>query len=149
MCNGCYGATASRLGQILGYYRELPVCRVSDSGGEPGPYADTIPHLAYMIFQGMFAAITPALITGAFAERMKFKTFLLFGLLWATFVYDPLALAGSGEGRLDRCPGRWISAAFFCGAYQLWRLGPCVPLSWADAVAFRQNIWLHMACRSR
>jgi Amt family ammonium transporter len=44
-----------------------------------------------MIFQGMFAAITPALITGAFAERMKFKAFLLFGLLWAVFVYDPLA----------------------------------------------------------
>jgi Amt family ammonium transporter len=60
-------------------------------GGEPGPYAKTIPHLAYMIFQGMFAAITPALITGAFAERMKFKTFLVFGLLWATFIYDPLA----------------------------------------------------------
>ena len=60
-------------------------------GGEPGPYAKTIPHLAYMIFQGMFAAITPALITGTFAERMKFATFLVFGLLWATFVYDPLA----------------------------------------------------------
>ena len=44
-----------------------------------------------MMFQGMFAAITPALITGAFAERMKFKTFLVFSLLWATFIYDPLA----------------------------------------------------------
>jgi Amt family ammonium transporter len=51
-----------------------------------------------MIFQGMFAAITPALITGAFAERMKFKTFLLFGLLWATFVYDPLAHWVWGKG---------------------------------------------------
>ena len=60
-------------------------------GGEPGPYAKTIPHLAYMIFQGMFAAITPALITGTFAERMKFAPFLVFGLLWATLVYDPLA----------------------------------------------------------
>jgi Amt family ammonium transporter len=44
-----------------------------------------------MIFQGMFAAITPALITGTFAERMKFTPFLVFGLLWATLVYDPLA----------------------------------------------------------
>jgi len=54
-------------------------------------YAATIPHQAYMIFQAMFAVITPALITGAFAERMKFSSFLVFILLWATFVYDPLA----------------------------------------------------------
>jgi Amt family ammonium transporter len=44
-----------------------------------------------MIFQMMFAVITPALITGAFAERFKFKTYLVFLILWATFVYDPLA----------------------------------------------------------
>lgn len=44
-----------------------------------------------MIFQGMFAIITPALITGAFAERMKFKSFLIFTLIWATLVYDPVA----------------------------------------------------------
>jgi len=58
-----------------------------------GPYADyagTIPHQAFMIFQAMFAIITPALIIGAFAERMKFSAFLVFTLLWATFVYDPL-----------------------------------------------------------
>jgi Amt family ammonium transporter len=54
-------------------------------------YAATIPHQAYMIFQMMFAIITPALITGAFAERMKFSTFLVFTLLWATLVYDPVA----------------------------------------------------------
>src|SRR5579884_4094648 len=54
-------------------------------------YAATVPHQAYMIFQLMFAIITPALMTGAFAERMKFPTFLLFALLWATFIYDPLA----------------------------------------------------------
>ncbi len=53
-------------------------------------YAATIPHNVFMIFQCMFAVITPALITGAFAERMKFKAFLLFSLLWATFVYNPL-----------------------------------------------------------
>ena len=58
-----------------------------------GSYADysaTIPHQAFMIFQAMFAIITPALIIGAFAERMKFSAFLIFTLLWATFVYDPL-----------------------------------------------------------
>ncbi|MBN2034021.1 MAG: ammonium transporter [Deltaproteobacteria bacterium] len=61
-------------------------------GMEPSSqYAPTIPHLAFMIFQCMFAVITPALITGAFAERIKFSAFLLFVLLWATFVYNPLA----------------------------------------------------------
>jgi len=53
-------------------------------------YAATIPHQAFMIFQAMFAIITPALIIGAFAERMKFSSFLVCTLLWATFVYDPL-----------------------------------------------------------
>jgi Amt family ammonium transporter len=60
-------------------------------GMSPSPdYGSTIPHLAFMIFQCMFAIITPALITGAFAERVKFSAFLLFTLLWATFVYNPL-----------------------------------------------------------
>jgi len=54
-------------------------------------YGATVPHQAYMIFQMMFAVITPALITGAFAERMKFSSFLVFTLLWATLIYDPLA----------------------------------------------------------
>ena len=53
-------------------------------------YAATIPHQAFMIFQAMFAVITPALIIGAFAERMKFSAFLLFTVLWATLVYDPV-----------------------------------------------------------
>ncbi|KAF0145327.1 MAG: ammonium transporter Amt family [Nitrospirae bacterium] len=61
-------------------------------GLEPNPdYAATIPHQAFMIFQMMFAVITPALITGAFAERFKFKTYLVFLVLWATLVYFPLA----------------------------------------------------------
>src|SRR5689334_5402811 len=54
-------------------------------------YAATIPHSAFAAFQMMFAVITPALITGAFVERVRFKTFLVFSLLWATFVYDPVA----------------------------------------------------------
>lgn len=54
-------------------------------------YAATVPHMAFMAFQMMFAVITPALITGAFAERKKFKAFVLFSLLWATLVYDPVA----------------------------------------------------------
>src|SRR5919202_527095 len=61
-------------------------------GAAPNPnYAPTVSHQAYMAFQMMFAVITPALITGAFAERKRFKAFVLFSLLWATFVYDPIA----------------------------------------------------------
>jgi Amt family ammonium transporter len=68
-------------------------------GGEPNPaYAATVPHTAFMVFQMMFAIITPALITGAFAERKKFSAFILFTLLWATFVYDPLAHWVWGDG---------------------------------------------------
>ena len=74
-------------------------------GMDPSPdYGSTIPHLAFMIFQCMFAILTPALITGAFAERLKFTAFLLFALLWATFVYNPLCHwvwgAGGWMGRL-------------------------------------------------
>jgi len=60
-------------------------------GLDPHPgYAATIPHQVFMIFQMMFAIITPALILGAFAERMKFSSFCVFSLLWATLVYDPV-----------------------------------------------------------
>jgi Amt family ammonium transporter len=61
-------------------------------GLQPNPdYASTLPHLAVMIFQAMFAILTPALIVGAFAERIKFSAFAFLILLWATFVYDPIA----------------------------------------------------------
>src|SRR5205085_6535579 len=61
-------------------------------GYAPNPvYASTIPHLAYMIFQAMFATITPALIIGAFVERIRFRTLVVFILLWSTLVYDPIA----------------------------------------------------------
>jgi len=60
-------------------------------GLEPNAdYAATIPHQLFMMFQGMFAIITPALIVGAFVERMKFSSFIIFTLLWATLVYDPI-----------------------------------------------------------
>jgi len=75
-------------------------------------YGNTIPHVAFMIFQCMFAVITPALITGAFAERIKFSAFLIFTVLWATLVYNPLAhwvwgIGGwmGGMGALDFAGG--------------------------------------------
>lgn len=61
-------------------------------GGAPNPtYAATVPHLAFAVFQAMFAGITVALISGAVVERMKFSAFLVFGLAWTFLVYDPLA----------------------------------------------------------
>lgn len=61
-------------------------------GGAPNPdYAPTIPATVFMIYQAMFAIITPVLITGAFADRMKFSTFIVFTLIWTTVVYDPIA----------------------------------------------------------
>jgi len=61
-------------------------------GFAPNPdYAATVPHQAFMAFQMMFAVITPALITGAFAERVSFKAYVIFALLWSTLVYDPIA----------------------------------------------------------
>lgn len=54
-------------------------------------YAPTVPHIAFMIYQAMFAVITPALISGAFAERMKFSAFIAFTIIWSTIVYDPVA----------------------------------------------------------
>jgi Amt family ammonium transporter len=61
-------------------------------------YAETIPHQTFMIYQAMFAIITPALITGAFAERMKFSAFLVFMVLWFTLVYCPVAHWVWGDG---------------------------------------------------
>ncbi len=81
---------------------------------ETGPYSDTIPHQAFMIFQLMFAIITPALITGAFAERIKFSTLIIFTVVWSTIVYAPLAhwvwgvdgwLGLNGWGALDFAGG--------------------------------------------
>ena len=75
-----------------GFFGGLDWIGLIGVGSEPyKDYAATIPHQAFMIFQSMFAVITPALIIGAFAERMKFSAFLVFTILWATFVYDPVA----------------------------------------------------------
>jgi Amt family ammonium transporter len=79
---------------------------------EAHPIYTTIPHQAFMVFQLMFAIITPALISGAFAERMKFSAYLAFTLLWATLVYDPVAhwvwgggWVGSRLGAIDFAGG--------------------------------------------
>lgn len=75
-----------------GFIGGLQWAGLAGVGADPNAaYAATIPHQAFMLFQAMFAVITPALIIGAFAERMKFSAFLLFSVLWATVVYCPVA----------------------------------------------------------
>ena len=69
-------------------------------GLAPSPYAPTIPLQTFMVYQLMFAIITPALITGAFAERMKFSAMLVFMVLWAVIVYSPMAHMVWGIGGL-------------------------------------------------
>lgn len=76
---------------LLGIIGKLDWLALVDVGLDPSPLAPQIPHLAFMAFQGMFAVITPALIAGAVADRMKFKSYLLFLVLWSTFVYSPVA----------------------------------------------------------
>jgi Amt family ammonium transporter len=77
---------------IQGVIGNLAWAGLKGVGIAPNPdYAPTIPHMAFMIYQAMFAVITPALISGAVAERMKFSSYLLFTLLWTTIVYDPIA----------------------------------------------------------
>jgi Amt family ammonium transporter len=102
-------------------------------GQEPSPiYATTVPHLAFMIFQAMFAIITVALITGAVVERIKFSSLLVFSVLWLTVVYCPVAhwVWGSGGwlaklGVLDFAGGAVVHISAGVSALALaWLLGP-------------------------
>jgi ammonium transporter, Amt family len=84
---------------IKGLIGSLAWAGLDGVGLEPfKAYSETIPHQAFMVFQAMFAIITPALMTGTWAERMKFSSFLVFSLLWATLVYDPIAHWVWGDG---------------------------------------------------
>lgn len=95
----------------FGFIGGLDFFGLKNVGQTPSPYAPTIPALLFMMYQGMFAAITPALITGAFAERIKFSSVVVFTVLWATFVYSPVAhwVWGGGwiakKGALDFAGG--------------------------------------------
>lgn len=80
---------------IIGDFRWLGLNGV---GVEAGPYADNIPHLAFCLFQMMFAMITPALITGSLVGRMKFKAMFIFIAIWSVIVYYPMAHMVWGEG---------------------------------------------------
>lgn len=91
---------------IKGILGDLSWIGLRGVGLDPNPdYSATIPHQAFMIFQAMFAVITPALILGAFAERMKFAAFCAFSLLWSTVVYDPVCHWVWGVGGWLRTAG--------------------------------------------
>lgn len=83
-------------GGVIGDFRWAFLRSINMS--EAGPYADSIPHLAYIAFQMMFAIITPALITGSLVGRMKFKALFFFIALWSVIVYYPLTHMVWGEG---------------------------------------------------
>src|SRR5258707_9363594 len=102
-------------------------------GLEPNPtYSATIPLQAHAMFQGMFAIITPALISGAIVERMRFRGYIVFLVLWATLIYDPLAhwVWGSGgwllkRGALDFAGGTVVHiSAGVSALVAAWFLGP-------------------------
>ena len=76
---------------VGGFIGNLDFLGLNGVGMEAGPYSPAIPGLLYMVFQLVFATVTMAIVTSAFAERIKFSAYLVFALLWTTIVYDPLA----------------------------------------------------------
>ncbi len=143
------------LGGIIG---NLSWVGLNGVGLDPYPdYARTVPHQAFMIYQAMFAIITPALITGAIAERMKFKTFIIFTLLWATLVYDPLAhwVWGVGGwmrkmGALDFAGGTVVhissgvsalAAAILVGKRKGYRIDPMAPHNLPMTITGAAILW--------
>lgn len=106
------------MGGLIGDFSWLALSGVGTAPS--ATYAPTIPHIVFMIYQCMFAVITPALIAGAFAERVRFPAFVVFSLLWAVLVYNPVChwIWGSGGwlaklGVLDFAGGLVVHAT--CG----------------------------------
>ena len=110
---------------VAGFIGDLSWVGLKGVGNAPSAtYATTIPHMVFMIYQCMFAVITPALIAGAFAERVRFPAFVVFSLLWALLVYNPVChwVWGSGGwlaklGVVDFAGGLVVHAT--CGAAAL------------------------------
>ena len=111
-----YGYSIS-FGEGNAFFGDLRYVFMRGVGAAPNAdYAATIPQQTFMLFQLMFAVITPALITGAFAERMKFKAMLAFTTVWATVIYFPLAHMVWGKGGLlNAALGGRIPALDFAG----------------------------------
>ncbi|MEO8604486.1 MAG: ammonium transporter, partial [bacterium] len=134
-------AFGTDIGSLIGGFDYLFLNGV---GQGPSPFAKSIPDLLFMVYQGMFAVITPALISGAFAERIRFGPFVVFTLLWSTLVYDPIAhwvwgggWLGAGHiGALDFAGGTVVhissgaaalAAAIVLGRRLGWPKEPAIP----------------------
>ena len=134
-------AFGTDIGSVIGGFDYLFLNGV---GQGPSPFAKTIPDLLFVAYQGMFAVITPALISGAFAERMRFGPFVVFTLLWSTLVYDPIAhwvwgggwLGAGHVGALDFAGGTVVhissgvaalAAAIVLGRRIGWPKEPVIP----------------------
>lgn len=101
-----FGYSLSFSGDFHGIIGDLQLIGLNGVGSDPSSYAPTIPHLAFVAFQMMFAIITPALITGSVAGRMEFKSLFLFIILWSFVVYYPLAhMVWSSNGFLGSILG--------------------------------------------
>ncbi|MBI3961944.1 MAG: ammonium transporter [Deinococcus sp.] len=121
---------------VRGIIGSLKFVGLSGVGASPNAgYAPTIPHLAFTAFQMMFAVITPALITGAFVERVRFKAFLLFTVLWATLVYDPVAHWVWGVGGVLR----QLGALDFAGGTVVHVLAGFSALAFARVIRSRRG----------
>jgi Amt family ammonium transporter len=141
-----------------GWIGRLDFLGLSGAGAEPHPLAPTIPHLAYALYQMMFAVITPALISGAFAERIRFPSYLFFVALWSIFVYAPLAhwvwgggfLGPDGIGALDFAGGTVVhlnagtaalAAVLVIGPRRGWPREPMAPHNVPFVVLGASMLW--------
>lgn len=125
-----------------GLFGGLDYLGLQNVGAEPNAdYAATIPHLLFAAYQMMFAIITPALITGAFVERVRFKTFLLFTVLWATLIYDPVAHWVWGVGGLLRNMG----ALDFAGGTVVHITAGFSALAFAQVIGARRGFGRYVA----
>jgi Amt family ammonium transporter len=113
------------VGGVIGNLTYVGLQNVSAFDPDPHGYAPTIPHQTFMVFQLMFAVITPALVSGAFAERIKFSSFVIFVVVWSTIVYAPLAhwvwgnngwLGLNGWGAMDFAGGTVVHISSGVGA---------------------------------
>jgi Amt family ammonium transporter len=119
----CFGGS----GPVIGSFEHAFLRGV---GADPNPdYAGTIPQATFMVYQLMFAIITPALITGATAERMKFSGTVLFLTLWFLVVYAPLAHMVWGKGTFLRAFRRWFALYIWASAPAI-RSSRCRRTAW-------------------
>lgn len=102
-------------GEGSSFIGDMRYLMLNGVGAAPSAYAATIPHSTFMVYQLMFAIITPALISGAFAERIKFTGMMLFMALWALIVYFPMAHMVWGIGGLLNATGNQIPCLDFAG----------------------------------